>query len=104
MPQIKASFYSLAFVGIALLPRLAEAQFRRTANASGADEIASAPVPVDSHELASSGVQVASTPAERLQALKLLRAAADKGISHRPNMEPFHFQASFTASGNLSNT
>jgi hypothetical protein len=104
MSPVKRGFRSLAVLAIALLPTLGEAQFRRVVKASGAGETASAPVPVDPHELSSTGVQLESTPAERLQSLKLLRAAADKGISHRPNMRPFHFQASFTASGNLSYT
>lgn len=61
-----------------------------------------APVPADPHELASEGVQVVTAPADRLAALSLLRSAADSSVSHRPKMQPFKFQASFTANGSLT--
>ena len=81
----------------------AQPQLRRI-NKGAAFEPPSAPVPADPHELVTSGIQIASTPADRLAALNLLRAAADNAVSHRPKMEPFDFQAQFTATGNLSYT
>lgn len=92
--------FTLCF-GFALAP--ANAQLRRFSRGA-VSEPPSAPVPADQHELVTGGVQVASTPADRLAALNLLRSAADNGVSHKPKMEPFHFQAQFTATGNLSYT
>ncbi len=95
MSQFQPS--SLSAPSIALL--LVSCLFPHIGNAQ-----AIAPVPADPHELASEGVQAVTAPAERLAALNLLRSAAENGVSHRPKMEPFKFQASFTANGNLTYT
>ncbi len=109
MPPCRASFRSAslsAILGCLVVVSFsgsAEAQIRGYLTSSEA-ALPFAPLPADPHELANGGVQVASTPTDRLAAFNLLREAAENSVSHRPKMEPFSFQVSFTASGNVSYT
>lgn len=94
----------LPLTGWLALPGVAQAQSRRPVSRAAADGLASAPVPADPHELVTGAVEIVSSPADRLAALNLLRGAAGNGVSHQPKMDPFHFQATFTATGNLTYT
>jgi hypothetical protein len=49
-------------------------------------------------------VSVADTPQERAALVGMLREAVANGLSHKASMEPFHFEAAFTATGKLTYT
>lgn len=95
--------FALAFLA-ALIPSYAQPPVAPPPPPPAAPAFSVAPIPADPHELVTGAIHAATTPADRLAALNLLRAAADKAVSHKPQMKPFHFQASFTASGSVTYT
>jgi hypothetical protein len=63
------------------------------------------PPVVDPHEPVTGGIQVATTPAQRTNALLLMeRARQQFGMRHARGERPYRFNVSFTASGNVAGT
>jgi hypothetical protein len=64
-------------------------------------DLAVALVPWDPNELASGNIVARTEPVDRVAALTLVRKAAANGFTHNPNMNPFDYKVTFTATGNL---
>ena len=95
--------FLIPMLGVLTFPSAAQAQRRGGFQGSG-DEIASAPVPADLHEVVRGPIQALTSPADRMEAIKTLEAAQYNAVSHRAGMPPFHFQGSFQSTGALSYT
>jgi hypothetical protein len=55
--------------------------------------------PPDAREPVTGGIELATTPQQRVEAFRVLDRARHNGLSHNRDMHPFHFTASFTARG-----